>query len=296
MTDKTQALLPVTPELLAMAREIAANHIGWDTYEDAAAHNHHTEDFVQVALAAIYETHRRAHSHLDREAAKEVAIRISEEMFSHPDDQLERDIAYGAAFAGIVEATRNLGDVGMRSAFPESIGRLMLGEKLSSDHYCGGGHEMPNGHPIYWQQRGGEYPDDIEGYCLACAITNAESEAGWCECSTRADLTPSATMEGVMRAAAISSSEHRYDASALSGDAGETLYMRGYLKVPCEVEPEGERLEALKAAAMLLAPYSGDPSGTPTRDGLVYLNAAVNPSAAKYFADLAALPSHQGAE
>lgn len=39
----------------------------------------------------------------------------------------------------------------------------------------------------------------------------------------RAALTPSATMEGVMRAAALSSSEHRYDASALSGDAGEEI-------------------------------------------------------------------------
>lgn len=69
----------------------------------------------------------------------------------------------------------------------------------------------------------------------------------------------------------------------------EMLYMRGYLKVPCEVEPEGERREALQAAAMLLAPYSADPSGTPTRDGLVFLNAAVSPGAAKYFANLASL-------
>lgn len=50
-----------------------------------------------------------------------------------------------------------------------------------------------------------------------------------------AALTPSATMEGVMRAAAISSSEHRYDPSALSGDAGEAslrdveeAYREGY--------------------------------------------------------------------
>lgn len=40
------------------------------------------------------------------------------------------------------------------------------------------------------------------------------------ECFAAA-LTPSAQMESVMRAAAISSSEHRYDISALSGDAGE---------------------------------------------------------------------------
>ena len=46
----------------------------------------------------------------------------------------------------------------------------------------------------------------------------------------RAALTPSATMEGVMRAAAISSSEHRYDASALSGDAGEVRGLRALLQ------------------------------------------------------------------
>lgn len=47
-----------TPGQLAMARNIAAKHVGWDTYEDAAAHNHHTEDRVEVALAAILETQR----------------------------------------------------------------------------------------------------------------------------------------------------------------------------------------------------------------------------------------------
>lgn len=75
--------------------------------------------------------------------------------------------------------------VALREAFPKHIGRLNLGEKLSCDHYCGGSHEMPDGHPVYWQGRGGEYPDDIEGFCLACAIVNAESEAGWCECSVK---------------------------------------------------------------------------------------------------------------
>lgn len=76
----------------------------------------------------------------------------------------------------------------LRAAFPKRIGRLTLGERLSHEHYCGGSHEMPDGQPIYWQERGGEYPDDIEGFCLTCAIQNAESDAGWCECSARAAL------------------------------------------------------------------------------------------------------------
>ena len=69
----------------------------------------------------------------------------------------------------------------IRAALPQTIGRLALGDQLSEDHYCGGSHEMPDGQPIYWQERIGEYPDDIDGYCLTCAIAKAESEAGWCE-------------------------------------------------------------------------------------------------------------------
>lgn len=76
----------------------------------------------------------------------------------------------------------------MREALPKRIGRLMLGERLSKDHYCGGSHDMPDGHPVYWQERGGEHPDDIDGYCLACAIEQAESDAGWCDCAARAAL------------------------------------------------------------------------------------------------------------
>lgn len=47
-----------TPEQIAMARRIAAEQIGWPTYEDAAAHNHHTDEYASVALAAIIETQR----------------------------------------------------------------------------------------------------------------------------------------------------------------------------------------------------------------------------------------------
>jgi hypothetical protein len=78
----------------------------------------------------------------------------------------------------------------LRAALPEKIGRLSLGERLSEEHYCGGSHDMPDGQPIYWQERGGEYPDDIDGYCLTCAIEQAESDSGWCECSIKAALTP----------------------------------------------------------------------------------------------------------
>lgn len=47
---------------LALARKIAAEQIGWDTYEDAAAHNHHTESYVAVALAAIAEVRQATHN------------------------------------------------------------------------------------------------------------------------------------------------------------------------------------------------------------------------------------------
>ena len=36
---------------VTQVRQIVANHIGWVTYEDAAAHNHHTDEYVEVALA-----------------------------------------------------------------------------------------------------------------------------------------------------------------------------------------------------------------------------------------------------
>src|SRR5690606_4650174 len=60
------------------------------------------------------------------------------------------------------------------------------------------------------------------------------------------------------------------------------------LNVPTAVMAEGERKEAVRAAAALLAPYSADPAGTPTRDALVFLNAAINEAAAAHFAALAA--------
>ena len=61
-----------TPEQIAMARRIAAEQIGWPTYEDAAAHNHHTDEYASVALAAIIETQR-----LDAEALEHLASTAS---------------------------------------------------------------------------------------------------------------------------------------------------------------------------------------------------------------------------
>lgn len=69
-----------------------------------------------------------------------------------------------------------------------------------------------------------------------------------------------------------------------SNGAGED----GYLKIPTEAMPRGPRRDAVLAAAMKLAPYSADPAGTPTRDGLVLLNAAINEAAAAHFAALSA--------
>ncbi|MGV1682959.1 hypothetical protein [Sphingopyxis sp. NJF-3] len=81
------------------------------------------------------------------------------------------------------------------ASFPKKIGRLTLGDRPSQDHYCGGSHEMPDGQPVYWQEPGGEYPDDIEGFCLTCAITNAESDAGWCDCAAKEALSGNAERE-----------------------------------------------------------------------------------------------------
>ena len=73
----------------------------------------------------------------------------------------------------------------------------------------------------------------VAGYADYTAISDDRWEqgkaAGYRELGglVAAALTPSATMEGVMRAAAISSSEHRYDASALSGDALESAALDG---------------------------------------------------------------------
>jgi Lar family restriction alleviation protein len=76
----------------------------------------------------------------------------------------------------------------------------------------------------------------------------------------------------------------RPDGEGRSNGAGED----GYLKIPTEAMPRGPRRDAVVAAAMKLAPYSADPAGTPTRDGLVFLNAAINEAAAAHFAALSA--------
>lgn len=108
-----------------------------------------------------------------------------------PSDSItERDRVAARAAIAALEATRASDQQVqvLREVLPKRIGRLMLGERLSKDHYCGGSHDMPDGHPVYWQERGGEHPDDIDGYCLACAIEQAESDAGWCDCAARAAL------------------------------------------------------------------------------------------------------------
>jgi len=85
-------------------------------------------------------------------------------------------------------------------------------------------HSLPSNLPEY----GHWFPDlwdaylaDLVGWQDRRNWAQLPATFRWHEFYERicAALTPSATMEGVMRAAAISSSEHRYDASALSGDA-----------------------------------------------------------------------------
>lgn len=42
-----------TPDMLALARKAVAERMGWKTYEDAAHHNHHTDEYVGYYLAAL---------------------------------------------------------------------------------------------------------------------------------------------------------------------------------------------------------------------------------------------------
>jgi hypothetical protein len=80
------------------------------------------------------------------------------------------------------------------SVFPETIGRLHLSDKLSDgERFCAHSHDIAEGHPVYWPQALGQY-DDIDPYCLAHAIEQAESDSGWCEtCIAASFVTPPST-------------------------------------------------------------------------------------------------------
>ena len=67
-------------------------------------------------------------------------------------------------------------------AFPQQIGRVSLGKRRSDgERLCSHSHEVPVGHPLYWPERMGEYPDDMDPLCLEHAIEQAVSDNGWCE-------------------------------------------------------------------------------------------------------------------
>ena len=73
---------------------------------------------------------------------------------------------------------------------PQHIGRLHLGERRSDGkRLCSHGHPVAVGQALYWPERLGEYPDDIDPLCLAHAIEQAVDDNGWCECDARAALT-----------------------------------------------------------------------------------------------------------
>jgi len=102
----------------------------------------------------------------------------------------ERD-DWTTVFLATAEAASGAGE---REVFPKRIGQLSLGERLSDgeDRQCAGGCDqpIPAGHAIYWPERIGEYPDDIDPSCISCAIAKAESEQGWCECQALASRPP----------------------------------------------------------------------------------------------------------
>jgi len=76
-----------------------------------------------------------------------------------------------------------------REVLPEMIGRLHLGDTASDgERLCSHSHPVPAGHPLYWPERMGEYPDDVDPLCLGHAIEQAENESGWCACAIAADF------------------------------------------------------------------------------------------------------------
>lgn len=123
-TPETQAILPVTQFLPIETMQLWDVGVVTDWTNAAVSQKAEADDGEHYFAIdpedglewepthwAPFPNSRQAHSlpgdvGIDREAAKEVAIRVSEEMFSHPDDENERNIAYGAAFAAIIETTR----------------------------------------------------------------------------------------------------------------------------------------------------------------------------------------------
>jgi len=68
--------------------------------------------------------------------------------------------------------------------YPETIGRLHLGAvRGDGERECAGGCDkiIPAGQPVYWPERLGEYPDDVDPSCLECAISKSEGDQSWCE-------------------------------------------------------------------------------------------------------------------
>lgn len=64
---------------------------------------------------------------------------------------------------------------------PQHIGRLHLGERRSDgERLCSHGHPVAAGQALYWPERMGEYPDDMDPLCLAHAIEQAVDDvADW---------------------------------------------------------------------------------------------------------------------
>lgn len=195
---------------------------------------------------------------IDRDAAKEVALRISEEMFSHPDDQTERDIAYGAAFAGIIEVARNHGQTGIREALAwyaeqvagcrkvGSLGRpyqerldadggkrardaiaALTPSALSPEHCQRCGHNNPSWSapsPL-WNAviRGGSIdgePKFDDMVCAACFMELAEQQGIASDWTVKA-RNVAVPLETTTPSGRVWDEDKGLWVSALSGDAGE---------------------------------------------------------------------------
>lgn len=77
---------------------------------------------------------------------------------------------------------------------PAAIGRVHLGERRSDgERLCSHGHAVPAGHPLYWPERMGEYPDDVDPLCLGHAIDQAVDDNSWCEKCTGEELEAEGT-------------------------------------------------------------------------------------------------------
>jgi hypothetical protein len=124
-----------------------------------------------------------------RAAVRDALCRLIEDKCPRIDP--DTDIAIGTQVEALADAI--LAAQPAPEQFPADIGRLHLGDSLSDgERLCDGcNKEIPLGHVMYWPERMGEYPDDVDPKCIGCAIDQTESDQGWCEvCTAREAAAP----------------------------------------------------------------------------------------------------------